>query len=88
MSAKIVPTCIKLFLVVYDHLSFPFYLIFEYFSPKVKDASIPPAYLVKESSEEIVWRRDTTLKRKMYDEIINDHKVREIENRKLNHSLV
>ena len=77
MLVKIVQTIAEVYLFIYDVVTYPIYeLVIKMTRKKrVKDNTTPKAYMVKESSEEIIWRRDVSNKKEMYKEIIIDNEV-------------
>merc|ERR1719483_1934337 len=77
MLVKIVQTIAEVYLFIYDVVTYPIYeLVIKMTRKKrVKDNTTPQAYMVKESSEEIIWRRDVSNKKEIYKEIIIDNEV-------------
>ena len=54
---------------IYDVLTFPIYkLLTRVFEPVKPKSTTPDAHLVKESSEEIQWRRDRSCENSVYKE--------------------
>jgi len=69
-------TLAQIFVFLYDVLSYPVYRILARAFGEVKAKSTTPrAYMVKESSEEIRWRRDKSQDNPVYKEIIINNKV-------------
>jgi len=69
-------TLAQIFVFLYDVLSYPVYRILTRAFGEVKAKSTTPrAYMVKESSEEIRWRRDKSQDNPVYKEIIINNKV-------------
>jgi len=72
----VVLTIAQVVVFVYDVVTFPIYKFLSRALEPVKPKSTTPdAYLVKESSEEIRWRRDVSSENVVYKEIIIDNKV-------------
>jgi len=76
MVVDVLLTVAQILVFLYDVLSYPFYRAASKALGQVATKSTTPeAYLVKESSEEISWRRDKSNDNKPYKEIIIDNKV-------------
>ena len=77
MFVDIILKVAEVYLFLYDLVTYPIYQVLLQISSKQKanDTSTPRAYMVKESSEEIIWRRDVSTDKAIYKEIILDHKV-------------
>ena len=77
MLVEILRTAAEVYLFIYDVVTYPIYqLVFKMTSKqRVKDTTTPRPYMVKESSEEIIWRRDVSNEKAIYKEIIIDNKV-------------
>ena len=72
----VVLTVAQVVVFVYDVVTFPIYKFLSWVLEPVKPKSpTPDAYLVKESSEEIRWRRDVSSENVVYKEMIIDNKV-------------
>ena len=78
MIVQILKTVGKVYLFFYDVMTYPIYQLVTRMTrrERVMDDTTPTAYMVKESSEEIIWRRDVSNKKEIYKEIIVDNKVR------------
>ena len=77
MLVEILRTAAEVYLFIYDVVTYPIYkLVFKMTSnQRGKDTTTPMPYMVKESSEEIIWRRDVSNEKAIYKEIIIDNKV-------------
>ena len=65
-----------MFVFLYDVVTYPIYQVVGRITNKPKEKSTTPrAYMVKESSEEIRWRRDKSNDNAVYKDIIIDNKV-------------
>ena len=76
MIVDIILTVAQVVVFLYDVVTYPIYQVVGRITSKQKEKSTTPrAYLVKESSEEIRWRRDKSNDNAVYKEIIIDNKV-------------
>jgi len=76
MIVDIILTVAQVVVFLYDVVTYPIYQIVGRITSKQSEKSTTPrAYLVKESSEEIRWRRDKSNDNAVYKEIIIDNKV-------------
>ena len=76
MIVDIVLTVAQIFVFLYDVLTYPIYKVVGRMVAKQEEKSTTPrAYMVKESSEEISWRRDKSNDNAVYKDIIIDNKV-------------
>jgi len=76
MLVDVLLTVVQIVVFLYDVLSYPVYKFFTRAMGKAPAKSTTPrAYMVKESSEEIAWRRDKSNDNAVYKEIIIDNQV-------------
>ena len=76
MIVDILLTVAQVFVFLYDVVTYPIYQVVGRINNKQKVKSTTPrAYMVKESSEEIRWRRDKSNDNAVYKEIIIDNQV-------------
>jgi len=69
-------TVVQIIVFLYDVLSYPVYrFLGKAFTQDETKSTTPRAYMVKESSEEICWRRDKSNANAVYKEIIIDNQV-------------
>ena len=76
MIVDIILTAAEVYMFLYDAVTYPIYQVLLKISNKKKVTdTTPSAYMVKESSEKIIWRRDVSKDKAIYKEIILDNKV-------------
>ena len=76
MIVDILLTVAQVFVFLYDVVTYPFYQVVGRITAKQEEKKTTPrAYMVKESSEEIRWRRDKSNDNAVYKDIIIDNKV-------------
>merc|ERR1719290_957252 len=76
MIVDILLTVAQVFVFLYDVVTYPFYQVVSRITAKQEEKKTTPrAYMVKESSEEISWRRDKSNDNAVYKDIIIDNKV-------------
>jgi len=76
MIVDILLTVAQVFVFLYDVVTYPIYQVVGRITSKQEEKKTTPrAYMVKESSEEIRWRRDKSNENAVYKDIIIDNKV-------------
>ena len=69
-------TVAQVFVFLYDVVTYPIYqVVTRIYAKQEEKKTTPRAYMVKESSEEISWRRDKSNDNAVYKDIIIDNKV-------------
>ena len=76
MIVDILLTVAQVFVFLYDVVTYPIYqVVTRIYAKQEEKKTTPRAYMVKESSEEISWRRDKSNDNAVYKDIIIDNKV-------------